>query len=52
MHEIGHSLGLEHSGEKLSIMAPFYRGWMETVRLEKDDIHGIQARMDNLFAFW
>ena len=43
VHEIGHSLGLQHSREKRSIMAPFYQGWMDEVRLEFDDVKGIQV---------
>ena len=36
-------MGLEHSKDKHSIMAPFYRGWMETVKLDTDDVKGIQS---------
>ena len=42
-HEFGHSLGLRHSKERNSIMAPFYKGWDPALKLEEDDIKGIQA---------
>jgi len=42
-HEFGHSLGLSHSDDKSALMAPFYRGFEDKPKLEKDDIKGIQA---------
>ena len=41
-HELGHSLGLSHSYVRRSLMAPFYRGYEQDVKLDRDDIRGIQ----------
>ena len=41
--ELGHSLGLSHSDVKSALMAPFYRGYEANIRLDEDDIKGIQA---------
>ena len=41
-HELGHSLGLSHSKVKDSMMAPFYRGYEQNIKLHDDDAKGIQ----------
>ena len=42
-HEFGHSLGLSHTDDKQALMAPFYRGFEQSPKLEKDDIRAIQV---------
>ena len=42
-HEFGHSLGLSHTDSKQALMAPFYRGFEQDPKLEKDDIQAIQV---------
>ena len=41
-HEFGHSLGLSHSDQYKAVMAPFYRGYQDTLHLHKDDVRAIQ----------
>ena len=43
-HEFGHSLGLSHTDDKEALMAPFYRGFESSPKLEKDDIRAIQVQ--------
>lgn len=42
LHELGHSLGLDHSKNKRAIMYPIYRGSQPGLQLHRDDIMGIQ----------
>ncbi|CAH8537992.1 unnamed protein product [Heterobilharzia americana] len=41
-HELGHSLGLGHSSVPTAIMYPYYISTWEKVKLDPDDIAGIQ----------
>ena len=42
VHEIGHSLGLGHSNVNEAIMEPFYNGYNPNLKLNHDDIAGVQ----------
>ena len=42
-HEIGHSLGLDHSNSSDSMMAPFYKGWDPFMKLSQDDITAVKT---------
>ena len=43
VHELGHSLGLRHSYDFGSVMYPFYLGYAPDLKLNQDDISGIQS---------
>ena len=54
-HEFGHSLGLSHTDDKQALMAPFYRGFEQSPKLEKDDIRAIQVEIYktlHIYAFY
>lgn len=42
-HELGHSLGLEHSQVREAVMFPFYTKYKPGFKLNEDDILGIQS---------
>ena len=50
-HEFGHSLGLSHTDDKQALMAPFYRGFEQSPKLEKDDIRAIQVELNKAMHF-
>ena len=45
LHEIGHSLGLDHSEKPESIMSPVYQ-YKKEMKLTEDDIFGIHSIYD------
>ncbi|XP_041977336.1 matrix metalloproteinase-2-like [Aricia agestis] len=46
VHEIGHALGLSHSGVRASVMYPYYQ--VPVQHLHDDDIQGLRALYSNL----
>ncbi|KAF6333578.1 matrix metallopeptidase 3 [Rhinolophus ferrumequinum] len=42
-HELGHSLGLQHSANAEALMYPVYNTDLAQVRLSQDDVNGIQS---------
>ena len=48
LHEVGHTLGLDHSGTTASIMYPSYQNNVTT--LQTDDINGIRAIYGNAYV--
>ena len=50
LHELGHSLGLEHSSIQDAIMYPIYQGYQPGLKLHRDDILGIQQIYGALYV--
>ena len=42
VHELGHSLGLDHTYHPESVMFAYYMGHVPNLKLDNDDIEGIQ----------
>lgn len=51
LHEFGHSLGLDHSTVRESVMYPWYKGFLEDIKLTSDDINGIRALYGKIYSF-
>lgn len=43
VHELGHSLGLDHTYHPDSVMFAYYLGHNKDLKLDVDDVQGIQA---------
>ena len=42
VHELGHSLGLDHTYHPDSVMFAYYTGYIPDLKLDSDDVDGIQ----------
>lgn len=50
LHEFGHSLGLDHSTVRESVMYPWYKGFVENIKLTSDDINGLRAMYGKTYS--
>lgn len=51
VHELGHSLGLDHTYHPNAVMFPYYTGYRPNLRLSSDDRNGIK-RLYGKFALY
>lgn len=49
LHEIGHAIGLDHALDSAAIMWPWFEVFRPNLKLNQDDIHGIQSIYGKLF---
>ena len=47
LHELGHSLGIQHSWTEGAVMAPEYSGYIPDLTLQEDDIRAAQLLYGN-----
>ena len=49
VHELGHSLGLDHTYHPDSVMFAYYTGYRHDLKLDSDDIQGVQRLYGEIY---